>query len=82
MRLADQLGTIEPAKLADLIVVRGNPLADIRNTRHVLRVMVRGTLTSPALLESAKGNWARPPWPTMPGGKAGCGLRAGGSGQR
>ena len=56
MRLADQLGTIEAAKLADLIIVRGNPLADIRNTRNVSRVMVRGTLyDAGALLESAKG---------------------------
>jgi len=56
MRVSDQLGTIEPSKLADLIIVRGNPLADITNTRHVSRVMVRGVLyDAAALLESAKG---------------------------
>jgi len=56
MRVSDALGTIEASKLADLVIVRGNPLQDIRNTRHVTRVMVRGTIyDAPALLESAKG---------------------------
>lgn len=32
---AHELGTIEPGKLADLIVVDGNPLADIDAMRHV-----------------------------------------------
>ena len=40
MRIGDELGTIEPGKLADLVVVRGNPLQDIRNTHNVQRVMV------------------------------------------
>ena len=31
----DELGTIEPGKLADIIVVDGNPLADIDAFRHV-----------------------------------------------
>ena len=56
LRMGDQLGTIEAGKLADLFVVRGNPLADIRNTRNVRLVMVRGQLyEAAALLESAKG---------------------------
>ena len=37
-----QLGTIEAGKLADLFVVRGNPLQDITNTRNVRLVMARG----------------------------------------
>jgi hypothetical protein len=52
----DALGTIEPSKLADLCIVRGSPLQDIRNTHNVERVMVRGKLyDAPALLESVKG---------------------------
>lgn len=39
-RLAD-LGTIEPGKLADLLVVAGDPAADISNLRK-LRYVVRG----------------------------------------
>ncbi|HET9370001.1 MAG TPA: amidohydrolase family protein [Vicinamibacterales bacterium] len=56
MRLGDTLGTIEPGKLADLFVVRGNPLDDIRATRNVRRVMTRGVLYDAGqLIEMAKG---------------------------
>jgi hypothetical protein len=54
--LGDRLGTIETGKLADLVVIRGNPLANISVTHNVERVMVRGQLyDAPALLEKAKG---------------------------
>ena len=33
MRMQDQLGTIEPGKLADLVVIDGDPLTDISLTR-------------------------------------------------
>jgi imidazolonepropionase-like amidohydrolase len=42
MRL-DQLGTIAAAKSADFIVLDANPLDDIRNTRRISRVYLRGT---------------------------------------
>jgi hypothetical protein len=54
--MSDRLGTIEAGKLADLCVVRGNPLDDIRHTHNVLRVMSRGKLyDAPALLNQARG---------------------------
>lgn len=50
------LGTIEPGKFADLVVVRGNPLKDITRTRHVVWVMKAGRLYDPrALLKSVEG---------------------------
>jgi imidazolonepropionase-like amidohydrolase len=52
----DRLGTVEVGKWADLVVVNGNPLADIRNTRDTEWVMVRGTLhRAAALKEAARG---------------------------
>lgn len=41
---ADSLGVIQPGKMADLLILGSNPLTDIRNTRTVQRVMVRGQL--------------------------------------
>ncbi len=56
LRLSDQLGSIETGKLADLFVVRGNPLDDITHTRNVEQVMVGGTLhDAAALLASVTG---------------------------
>ena len=54
--MGDRLGTLEVGKWADLFVVRGNPLDDIRNTRNVEWVMVRGDLhRAEALRETARG---------------------------
>ena len=54
--MGDRLGTIETGKLADLFVVRGNPLKDIRNTRKVQLVMKGGVVYDPAaLLKSVEG---------------------------
>jgi len=54
--MGDKLGTIEAGKFADLVVVQGNPLTDIRNSHNTRRVMVRGQLyDAQALLTQAKG---------------------------
>ena len=39
---AEEFGTIAPGKSADLILLAANPLADIRNVRRPLGVLVRG----------------------------------------
>lgn len=41
---ADSIGVLSPGKVADLVVLKSNPLLDIRNTRTVQQVMVRGQL--------------------------------------
>ncbi|WP_394831128.1 amidohydrolase family protein [Pendulispora rubella] len=41
-RTSGRLGTIERDKLADLVFIEGDPLADIRVTRNVRRVMLNG----------------------------------------
>jgi imidazolonepropionase-like amidohydrolase len=38
------LGSLEPGKLADLVVIDGNPLADIRQSDRVTLVMQNGRL--------------------------------------
>ncbi len=56
MRMGDNLGTIEVGKLADLVIVDGNPLADIRAARDVRAVIRSGRVYDPAeLLEAARG---------------------------
>jgi imidazolonepropionase-like amidohydrolase len=42
--LADRIGTLMPGKLADIVVVPGNPLTDMRVTEHPLLVMKDGTI--------------------------------------
>ena len=48
--LADELGTIQPGKIADLAFVSSDPLLDIRNTRDVKRVMKGGRVYTVAEL--------------------------------
>lgn len=48
--LGDAVGTIEPGKEADLIVVDRDPLSDIRALRSVRMVMQRGTLVPPPVV--------------------------------
>ena len=50
---ADQLGTIEPGKLADIIILDGNPLADIDVLNDVGMVMKDGIIWYPGPTEDA-----------------------------
>jgi imidazolonepropionase-like amidohydrolase len=40
--ISDRLGSIETGKLADLVLVDGDPLKDISNMRRIRRVMLNG----------------------------------------
>jgi imidazolonepropionase-like amidohydrolase len=44
--VSNDLGTIEVGKLADLIVVGGNPLEDIQNVRQLKLVLKEGVIVS------------------------------------
>ncbi len=39
---ADSLGTLRPGAAADLVVLGGNPLVEIRNSRQIVKVMLGG----------------------------------------
>jgi imidazolonepropionase-like amidohydrolase len=42
MRMQDEIGSVEENMLADLVVLKGNPLENIRNTRNISYVISRG----------------------------------------
>ena len=50
----DSLGLIAPGKVADLIVLRRDPLRDIRNTRAIEVVMTHGRMIKP---DSLRATW-------------------------
>lgn len=49
----ERTGTIAPGRSADLLVLDANPLTDIRNTRRIARVYLRGTEVGRAALAAA-----------------------------
>jgi imidazolonepropionase-like amidohydrolase len=49
--LDGDIGSVEPGKLADLIVLDADPLADIRNSTAIRYVLVNGRIYDAATLE-------------------------------
>ena len=47
MGAGDDLGTLEVGKLADIVLVDANPLADIKNTQAIWRVLKGGFVFDP-----------------------------------
>jgi hypothetical protein len=52
LEASDSLGTIAPGRVADLVLLRHNPLTDIRHTRSIEGVMLRGVWLDCATLDS------------------------------
>jgi imidazolonepropionase-like amidohydrolase len=50
----DSLGLLAPGKAADLVVLTKNPLTDIRNSRAIASVMIRGLLLN---ADSIRATW-------------------------
>ena len=44
LKVADSLGTLEAGRLADLVLLDADPLADIRNTARIRAVVLNGRL--------------------------------------
>src|SRR4029434_2881918 len=53
-------GTIEAGKLADIVLVEGNPLTDIANARNVKRVIANGRVYELADLVNGAAGSRRP----------------------
>ena len=51
---ADSLGMIAPGKVADLVVLNGNPAGNIGATRNISMVMIRGRMIRP---DSLRATW-------------------------
>ena len=54
--LETELGSLEPGKLADLVILSRNPLDDLRNSVSVEQVMINGRLFEAGTLDEA---WPR-----------------------
>jgi len=53
--MLDQMGTVDEGKLADLVLLGSNPLANIRNTTDIEAVIVRGKLIRNSELKRMTG---------------------------
>jgi imidazolonepropionase-like amidohydrolase len=51
LRLGDTIGTVERGKVADLVLLDADPLVDIRHTRQIDAVVVRGRVHDRAALD-------------------------------
>ena len=71
---AKDVGSLEPGKLADLVVLDADPTADIRNSDKIYRVMLGGRLYDPVTMnEVVTGTRVRAPywWEGQSGGFGG-----------
>ena len=55
LKLDKELGTVEVGKRADMLLLNGDPLADIRNTRRIAKTISGGAVYDPAPLWESVG---------------------------
>lgn len=60
LRATDSLGTIEPGKLADLVLLDANPLDDIANTQKIVAVVANGRYFARSDLDAMIGKVEEP----------------------
>jgi len=59
--MANDLGSLEPGKLADLLILKANPLEDIHNTDEIADIVINGRLFDAGTLsERITGNRLAP----------------------
>jgi imidazolonepropionase-like amidohydrolase len=60
---ADRIGSIEPGKLADMVIIDGDPVADIRQSDRITHVMLNGRLYEvPTMNETVTGTATLKKW--------------------
>ena len=57
--ILSEAGTIERGKRADLVILEGNPLEDIRNTRRIYSVVLGGVIYRPQDILNSSGRAKR-----------------------
>jgi imidazolonepropionase-like amidohydrolase len=60
MGVTKDLGVVAAGKLADMILIDGDPAKNIRDTRNITTVIKGGKVYDPAAIEKALGITPRP----------------------
>jgi len=65
VRAADKSGSITAGKVADLVLLRADPLQDIANARQIETVVLRGNVLDKSQLDKLRKDVAERTQPTL-----------------